>query len=169
MRHSQRYRLHEAECLVAATSCQGDYRGLLVCIAAFWHALARQDEAIEKLLASWEVAESTRQTGQVLAFQPTSSTGGSAGVTQFASVGTGTIRSTPSLSSLANVAAPATTGGLEQGTGSVSARQAQAHIRRNIPRCSELALMWTDTRSPTPTSIHALAPALLGWGPFGEG
>jgi hypothetical protein len=87
-------------------------------------------------------------------------------VTQFASVGTGTIRSTPSLSSLANVAAPATTGGLEQGTGSVSARQAQAHIRRNIPRCSELAIMWTDTRSPTSTSIHALARV---GAPFGEG
>jgi hypothetical protein len=62
MRNSQRYRLNAAECLVAATSCQGDYRGLLVCIA---------------LLASWEVAEPARQTGQVLAFQPTSRTGGS--------------------------------------------------------------------------------------------
>jgi hypothetical protein len=77
MRNSQRYRLNAAECLVAATSCQGDYRGLLVCIAAFWHALARQDEAMEKLLASWEVAEPARQAGQVLAFQPASPTGGS--------------------------------------------------------------------------------------------
>jgi hypothetical protein len=75
MPNSQRYRLNSAECLVAATSCQGDYRGLLICIAAFWHALARQDEAIEKLLASWDVAEPARQTGQVLAFQPTSPAG----------------------------------------------------------------------------------------------
>jgi hypothetical protein len=77
MRNSQRYRLNAAECLVAATSCQGDCRGLLVCIAAFWHALARQDEAIEKLLVSWEVGEPACQTGQVLAFRPISRAGGS--------------------------------------------------------------------------------------------
>jgi hypothetical protein len=62
---------------VAAKLCQGDHRGLLVSIAVFWQWLARQDEAIEKLLVSWEVGEPDRQTGQVLAFRPISPAGGS--------------------------------------------------------------------------------------------
>jgi hypothetical protein len=77
MRDSQRCRYNAAECLLAAKSCQGDYAGLLVSIAAFWQALARHDEAVEKLLASWEAALPARQTGQVLAFRPTSQAAGS--------------------------------------------------------------------------------------------
>jgi hypothetical protein len=72
MRNSQRHRLKAAECLAAAKLCQGDYRGLLVSIAVFWQWLARQDEAVEKVLVSWEVGEPDRQTGQVLAFRPIS-------------------------------------------------------------------------------------------------
>jgi hypothetical protein len=77
MRNSQRYRLKAAECLAAAKLCQGDYRGLLVSIAVFWQWLARQDEAREKPLVSWEVGEPDRQTGQVLVFRPISPAGGS--------------------------------------------------------------------------------------------
>jgi hypothetical protein len=77
MRNSQRYRLKVAECLAAAKLCQGDHRGLLVSIAVFWQWLARQDEAVEKVLVSWEVGEPDRQTGQVLAFRPISPAGGS--------------------------------------------------------------------------------------------
>jgi hypothetical protein len=69
--------MNAAECLLAATTCQGDYRGLLVSIAASWHALARHDEAIEKLLVSWEATEPARRTGQVFAFRPTSPAVGS--------------------------------------------------------------------------------------------
>jgi hypothetical protein len=65
MRDSQRCRYNAAECLLAAKSCQDDYAGLLVSIAAFWQALARHDEAVEKLLANWEAALPARQTGQV--------------------------------------------------------------------------------------------------------
>jgi hypothetical protein len=64
MRNSQRYRLKAAECLAAAKLCQGDYRGLLVSIAVFWQWLARQAEAREKPLVSWEVGEPDRQTGR---------------------------------------------------------------------------------------------------------
>ena len=77
MRDSQRHRLKAAECLAAAKLCQGDYRGLLVSIAVFWQWLARQDEAREKPLVSWEVGEPDRQTGQVLVFRPISPAGGS--------------------------------------------------------------------------------------------
>ena len=73
MNNSQRYRLNAAECLLAAKTCRGDYRGLLVSIAAFWHALARQDEAIEALLVNWERAdEPAHEAGRVSAFQTTS-------------------------------------------------------------------------------------------------
>jgi len=73
MNNSQRDRLNAAECLLAAKTCRGDYRGLLVSIAAFWHALARQDEAIEALLVNWERAdEPAHEAGRVSAFQTTS-------------------------------------------------------------------------------------------------
>jgi hypothetical protein len=39
--------VNAAECLLAASRCRSDYRGLLVSIAGFWLALARHDEAIE--------------------------------------------------------------------------------------------------------------------------
>jgi hypothetical protein len=76
MRNSRRYRLNAAECLSAATTCQGDYRSLLVSIAGSWQALARQEEAMEKLLVSWGIAEPARKIVQVLAFQPTSRAAG---------------------------------------------------------------------------------------------
>ena len=121
MRNSRGYRLNAAEFLVAATSCQGDYRGLLVCVAA------------GRPLASWRWPSPAAKPDRCWPFNrlhrpPARYTG----ATHFAPVGTGATRSTPSLSSLANVA-PATTGGLEQGTGSVSARQAPS-MRRNIQR-----------------------------------
>ena len=77
MNNSQRYRLNAADCLLAAKKCRSDYRGLLVSTAALWHALARQDDAIEELLASWDAAEPAHETGRVLAFQPTSPGAGS--------------------------------------------------------------------------------------------
>jgi hypothetical protein len=66
MHDAPRYRLNAAECLIAANACHGDYRGLLVSIAASWRALARYDEAME-VLASWVAAVTDRETGQVLA------------------------------------------------------------------------------------------------------
>jgi hypothetical protein len=58
MHDSRRYRYNAAECLLAAQeACQPYYRKLRLSIATSWLSLARQDEAMDNLLASWDTAE----------------------------------------------------------------------------------------------------------------
>ena len=52
MNDARRYRGNAVDCLLTAKACS-DYRNILVSIAATWHALARQDEAMDMLLESW--------------------------------------------------------------------------------------------------------------------
>ena len=53
MKDAQRYRGYAVDCLLAAKTRQFGYLNILVSIGATWHALARQDEAMDLLLASW--------------------------------------------------------------------------------------------------------------------
>jgi hypothetical protein len=53
MNDTQRFRDYAAERLLSAKKCQPGYRDLFLSISACWHLLARQDEAVNKLLASW--------------------------------------------------------------------------------------------------------------------
>jgi hypothetical protein len=53
MRDSRRYRMNAAECLLAAKTCQPPFRGLILAVATSWQALARQDVAVDELLALW--------------------------------------------------------------------------------------------------------------------
>ena len=58
MHDSPRYRDRAAECLLAAQeACQPYYRKLRLSMAASWLSLARQDEAIDNLLANWDTAK----------------------------------------------------------------------------------------------------------------
>jgi hypothetical protein len=58
MHDSRRYRDSAAECLLAAQqACQPCYRKLHLSMAASWLSLARQDEAIDNLLANWDTAK----------------------------------------------------------------------------------------------------------------
>jgi hypothetical protein len=64
MHDSRRYRDSAAECLWAAQeACQPYYRKLHLSMAASWLSLARQDEAIDNLLASWDMAASVKTDG----------------------------------------------------------------------------------------------------------
>jgi hypothetical protein len=56
MTDAQRYRMNAAECLSAAERCEPLYRGLTVAIAASWLSLARQQTAMDQLLAIWSEA-----------------------------------------------------------------------------------------------------------------
>jgi hypothetical protein len=47
-----RLRDHAAESLLLAKNCRTGYRDLFLSISACWHLLARQDEAVNALLAS---------------------------------------------------------------------------------------------------------------------
>jgi hypothetical protein len=58
MNDAQRYRMNAAECLSAAERCDPAYRGLTLAIAASWLSLARQQEAVDGLLAIWSKAQS---------------------------------------------------------------------------------------------------------------
>jgi hypothetical protein len=59
MHDSQRYRDMAAECLRASQqACEPHYRKLQLSMAVSWLSLARQDEAMDDLLASWDTAES---------------------------------------------------------------------------------------------------------------
>jgi hypothetical protein len=61
MPDSRRYRDSAAECLLASQkACQPYYRKLHLSIAAAWLSLARQDEAIDDLFASWDTAKPIR-------------------------------------------------------------------------------------------------------------
>jgi hypothetical protein len=55
---SRRYRDSAAECLLAAQeACQPYYRKLRLSMAVSWLSLARQDEAIDNLLANWDATK----------------------------------------------------------------------------------------------------------------
>jgi hypothetical protein len=63
MHDSQRYRDSAAECLLAAQeACQPYYRKLHLSMADSWLSLARRDEAMDNLLASWDTAKADPQT-----------------------------------------------------------------------------------------------------------
>jgi hypothetical protein len=58
MHDSRRYRDRAAECLLAAQEAyQPYYRKLRLSMAASWLSLARQDEAIDNLLANWDTTK----------------------------------------------------------------------------------------------------------------
>jgi hypothetical protein len=58
MHDSRRYRDNAAECLLAAQeACQPYYRKLRLSMAVSWLSLARQDEAMDDLLASRDMSE----------------------------------------------------------------------------------------------------------------
>ena len=64
MHDSRRYRDSAAECLLAAQdACQPYYRKLHLSMAASWLSLARQDEGIDNLLASWDMAAPAQTDG----------------------------------------------------------------------------------------------------------
>jgi hypothetical protein len=66
MHNSQRYRHNAAECLLAAQDAsQPFYRKIRLSMAASWLSLARQDEAMDNLLASWD--EPIKTNGLVVA------------------------------------------------------------------------------------------------------
>ena len=58
MNDAQRYRMNAVECLSAAERCEPSYRGLTLATAASWLSLARQQEAMDELLAIWSNAQS---------------------------------------------------------------------------------------------------------------
>ncbi len=58
MPDSRRCRDRATECLLAAQeACEPYYRKLELSMAVSWLALARQDEAMDNLLAGWDTAE----------------------------------------------------------------------------------------------------------------
>jgi hypothetical protein len=58
MHDAKRYRSNAADYLMAAQdACRPGNRGIHLSMAASWLALARQDEAMDDLLASWEAAK----------------------------------------------------------------------------------------------------------------
>jgi hypothetical protein len=66
MNDARRYRMNAAECLMAAETCEPPYRGLILAVATSWHALARQDEAMDELIASWSKADAMAFAAQHL-------------------------------------------------------------------------------------------------------
>ena len=58
MNDAQRYRMNAVECLSAAERCEPSYRGLTLATATSWLSLARQQEAMDELLAIWSNAQS---------------------------------------------------------------------------------------------------------------
>jgi len=61
MHDSRRYRDSAAECLLAAQeACQPYYRKLRLSMAVSWLSLARQDEAIDNLLANWDTTKAIK-------------------------------------------------------------------------------------------------------------
>ena len=57
MNDARRFRMNAAECLLAAKTCEPPDRGLVLAVATSWHALARQDEAMDELVATWNKAD----------------------------------------------------------------------------------------------------------------
>src|SRR6266566_3432436 len=69
MQNSGRCRANAAECLLAAqAACQPHYRKLHLSMAVSWLSLARQDEAIDNLLASWDMAAPVKTDGPYTQF-----------------------------------------------------------------------------------------------------
>jgi hypothetical protein len=64
MHDSRRYRDSAAECLLAAQgACELHCRRLHLSMADSWLSLARRDEAMDNLLASWDTAEPVKTDG----------------------------------------------------------------------------------------------------------
>jgi len=64
MHDSRRYRDSAAECLLAAQeACELRCRRLHLSMADSWLSLARRDEAMDNLLASWDTAEPVKTDG----------------------------------------------------------------------------------------------------------
>jgi hypothetical protein len=63
MHDSRRYPDNAAACLLAAQDCEPYYRKLHLSMAASWLSLARQDEAIDNLLASRDMAAPVKTDG----------------------------------------------------------------------------------------------------------
>ena len=64
MHDSRRYRDSAAECLLAAQgACELHCRRLHLSMADSWLSLARRDEAMDSLLASWDTAEPVKTDG----------------------------------------------------------------------------------------------------------
>jgi hypothetical protein len=67
MRDSRRYRDSAAECLLASQKAgqpyYSYYRNLFPSMAASWLPLAQQDETIDNLLASWDMAARVKTDG----------------------------------------------------------------------------------------------------------
>ena len=58
MNDLKRYRSNAADCLMAAQdACQPGSRGIRLSMAVSWLSLARQDEAMDDLLAIWEASK----------------------------------------------------------------------------------------------------------------
>ena len=66
MNDARRFRMNAAECLLAAKTCEPPYRGLILAVATSWHALARQDEAIDELVATWSTPDAAAFAAQHL-------------------------------------------------------------------------------------------------------
>jgi hypothetical protein len=66
MNDARRFRMNSAECLLAAKTCEPPYRGLILAVATSWHALARQDEAMDELVATWSKADTAAFAAQHL-------------------------------------------------------------------------------------------------------
>jgi hypothetical protein len=61
MNDSRSYRSNAADCLSAvAHACRPGNRGIHLSVAISWLGLARQNEAVGGLLASWEAAKSVK-------------------------------------------------------------------------------------------------------------
>jgi hypothetical protein len=59
MHDSKRYRDNAADCLLVAQDASQPYYRLHVSMAISWLSLARQDEAVDTLLASWGISKPT--------------------------------------------------------------------------------------------------------------
>jgi hypothetical protein len=70
MNDAQRYRMNAAECLAAAERCEPPYRGLTLMIAASWVSLARQQIAMDELLAIWTEASTDPLADARSVFRP---------------------------------------------------------------------------------------------------
>ena len=66
MDDARRFRVYAAECLLAAKDCDPHYRNLTTAIAASWHALARQAEATDALIESWNKEDSAAFADELL-------------------------------------------------------------------------------------------------------
>jgi hypothetical protein len=66
MNDARRFRMNAAECLLAAKTCEPPYRSLIVAVATSWHALARQDEAMDELVATWSSVDAAAFSAQHL-------------------------------------------------------------------------------------------------------